>query len=293
MGFSLSLVCACGDDEEDDFFDKPGEEITHPTDSIPSGGESTPNPDEGVTVPTDSILSEDTPAVPADSIPSEDIPAVPTDSIPVGDTPSVPADSIQDTPLTDSEVSKHPVAVDLGLSVNWATCNVGARSPEEFGGYYAWGEIRTKSIYSYKSYKWYDESSQSITKYGMFDGKAEIEITDDVACVEWGAIWRMPTVDEFRELCEECSWTWTRLNGVAGMLVTSSNGNSIFLPAAGAWVGENFLEGGLTGLYWSSSLNDEEDNYSFILSFYYSERYYWSEMSDRSFGIPIRPVTEY
>jgi hypothetical protein len=297
MGFSLSLVCACGDDEEDDFFDKPGEGITHPADSIPSGSESTPNPDEGVTVPTDSILSEETPAVPADSIPSEDIPAVPTDSIPVGDTPSVPADSIQDTPQTDSEVSKHPVAVDLGLSVKWATCNVGARSPEEFGGYYAWGEVRTKSAYSYKSYKWYDESSQSVTKYGELDGKVKIEPADDAARIEWGAGWRMPTLAEFRELWEECSWKWTELNGVGGYLVIGANGNSIFLPAAGLKAGNDFFDGGgLNGCYWSSSLDDEEVVEARCLSFsseYDNRDDCWDNWNDRSYGLSIRPVSEY
>ena len=291
MGFSLSLVYACGDDEEDDFFDKPGEGITHPADSIPSGSESTPNPDEGVTVPTDSILSEETPAVPADSIPSEDIPAVPTDSIPVGDTPSVPADSIQDTPQTDSEVSKHPVAVDLGLSVKWATCNVGARSPEEFGGYYAWGEVRTKSAYSYKSYKWYDESSQSVTKYGELDGKVKIEPADDAARIEWGAGWRMPTLVEFRELWEECSWKWTELNGVGGYLVIGANGNSIFLPAAGNYFGSSQKEAGY-GRYWCASIDESNSFRSWCLCFHSISKYMSNGSYGRYYGRPIRPVTD-
>ena len=155
--------------------------------------------------------------------------------------------------------------VDLGLSVKWATCNVGATKPEEYGNYYAWGETETKTTYNWSTYKWCNGSAETQTKYctnsdyGTVDNKTVLDLEDDAARANWGGAWRMPTDAEWTELRENCEWTWTsdyNGTGVAGRIVTSNiNGNSIFLPAAG-WRDDGDLDGaGGSGYYWSSSLS--------------------------------------
>lgn len=149
-------------------------------------------------------------------------------------------------------------AVNLGLSVKWAACNVGASSPEEYGGYYAWGETEEKSDYSWDTYKWCNGSWDSMTKYctdsycRTVDNKTVLDPEDDVAHVKLGGSWRMPTLDEIEELCNECTWTSTTYNGVKGQLVTGPNGNSIFLPAAGYCRNTDFEYRGLEGGYSSA-----------------------------------------
>ena len=150
--------------------------------------------------------------------------------------------------------------VDLGLSVKWATCNVGATEPEEYGYYFAWGETKPKSTYYYhwETYKLCNGKEYSLTKYnnrrnyGTIDNKTVLEAADDAATANWGGSWRMPTDVELTELCEQCTWTWTTQNGVKGFNVTSkSNGNSIFLPAAGYCFGTSFDYVGEQVFYWS------------------------------------------
>ena len=200
------------------------------------------------------------------------------------DTPALP-----DTPTTDSR------AVDLGLSVKWASCNVGATAPEEYGDYYAWGETEEKSDYSWSTYKFCNGSYASITKYctsstyGTVDNKTTLEPTDDVATVKWGGAWRMPTTDEQQELINKCTWTWTTLNGVNGWRVTGPNGNSIFLPAAGYRYGTGVSQQGSHGDYWSSSLNSSSSDYAYNL--YFGSYYYdWASNYRRSEGHTVRPV---
>lgn len=138
------------------------------------------------------------------------------------------------------------VYVDLGLSVMWATCNVGADKPEEPGDYYAWGEINTKKSYKESNYKWSKGSDYKLTKYcsdkrngynGFTDNKTVLDPDDDVAHVKWGGNWRIPTMDELQELKDNCTWTWDSINGMKGYRVTSNipgyTDRSIFLPAAG------------------------------------------------------------
>ena len=150
-------------------------------------------------------------------------------------------------------------AVDLGLSVKWATFNVGATSPEEYGGYYAWGETEEKEDYSWETYKWCNGSYDTMTKYctnssyGTVDNKTVLDLEDDVAHVKWGGDWRMPTTDEQDELRNNCTWEWTALNGVNGYRVTGPNGNSIFLPAAGYRYRTAVGSRGYYCLYWSGS----------------------------------------
>ena len=146
-----------------------------------------------------------------------------------------------DTPVVPEEPAVDARAIDLGLpsGIKWASCNVGATEPWEYGGYYAWGETEEKSNYDTSTYKYCNGSYFSMTKYctsssfGTVDNKTTLEPGDDVAHVKWGGSWRMPTKAEQDELRNNCTWTWTTLNGVDGYRVTGPNGNSIFLPAAG------------------------------------------------------------
>ena len=155
-------------------------------------------------------------------------------------------------------------AIDLGLSVKWANCNMSATLLEEYGNYYAWGEIIPKNIYKWDTYKWCNERSITLTKYntssndGSVDNKTVLELADDAAAANWGGAWRMPTDEEWTELRTNCTWTGTTNyngTGVAGQIVTSiTNGNHIFLPAAGyRSFGDLYFAGGYSG-YWSSSL---------------------------------------
>ena len=154
--------------------------------------------------------------------------------------------------------------VDLGLpsGLKWATCNVGATTPEGYGDHFAWGETEPKDYYDWSSYKYYNGSSSRLTKYcllsdfGTVDNKTTLELTDDAARVNWGGKWRMPTKAEQDELINRnnCTWTWTTQNGVKGYKVTSKkNGNSIFLPAAGIRYDDDLSNAGSVGYYWSSS----------------------------------------
>ena len=125
--------------------------------------------------------------------------------------------------------------VDLGLSVKWATCNVGATTPEEYGDYFAWGETEAKQNFSWEIYKWCHGTKSTITKYNATDGLTTLLPEDDAAHVNWGGQWRMPTKEELTELREQCTWKWVTINGIKGNKVTGPNGNSIFLPAGGSY----------------------------------------------------------
>ena len=184
------------------------------------------------------------------------------------DTPDTPSDS---TSVPDHSPAE---AIDLGLSVRWASCNVGATYPEDYGGYYAWGETEEKSDCSWKTYKWCNGSSNTLTKYctagayGTVDNKTVLETEDDVAHVKWGGGWRMPSIKEQQELLDKCNWSWTEINGVNGYKVTGPNGNSIFLPAAGYRYGNAVYYIGSGGRYWSASLYDGGSNNALYLYFY-------------------------
>ena len=128
-----------------------------------------------------------------------------------------------------------PESVDLGLSVKWATCNVGATTPEEYGDYFAWGETEPKQNFSWEIYKWCNGTKSTITKYNATDGLTTLLPADDAAHVNWGGQWRMPTKEELTELREQCTWKWVTINGIKGNKVTGPNGNSIFLPAGGSY----------------------------------------------------------
>ncbi len=188
-------------------------------------------------------------------------------------------------------------AVDLGLpsGLKWATCNVGADSPEEYGGYYAWGETEEKSDYSWATYKWCKGSSRSMTKYctnssyGTVDNKKTLDPSDDVAHVKWGGSWRMPTYKEFQELLDNCTWEWTTQGGKKGYKVTSKkNGNSIFLPAAGCRYGTSLDYEGSYGYYWSATLFEGNPIYAYSLGFYSGD--HGTDWNTRLYGRSVRPV---
>lgn len=215
-------------------------------------------------------------------------------------------DSSDDKPQTNN----HDY-VDLGLPSGtlWATCNVGANSPEEYGDYFAWGETKPKKLYGWSNYKHCNGSNVTLTKYcisdshGIVDKKARLELEDDAAHVNWGGDWRMPTVDEMNELCNEnyCSQSWTTHNGINGYMITSkSNGNSIFLPAAHFRRQSESPSIDNVGYYWTSTLYTDEvygtKNYTSVnLHFYkdYNSRAFHTSYVNRCNGLTIRPVLDY
>lgn len=147
--------------------------------------------------------------------------------------------------------------VDLGLSVKWATCNVGASSTSDYGGYYAWGETRTKSRYDWDNcFDCLDSRGDNWGTYKL-GGQTRIPSTNghDTARENWGSTWRMPTDAEFDELCEKCKWKEASNNGQKGYIVTGPNGNSIFLPYAGNCDGIVLSGVGEYGTYWTSTLS--------------------------------------
>ena len=188
--------------------------------------------------------------------------------------------------------------VDLGLSVKWATCNVGANNPEDYGDYFAWGETTTKDTYNWSTYKYCNGSDDSLTKYcdkssygnnGFTDNKTQLELSDDAARANWGGSWRMPSNEERNELIDNCTWEWTTQNGVNGYKVTSkSNGNSIFLPAAGYRYDSSLISAGSRGLYWSSSLGTDYPYYAWGV--YFNSGYVYRDYGSRSYGHSVRPV---
>ena len=186
--------------------------------------------------------------------------------------------------------------VDLGLSVKWATCNVGATTPDGYGDYFAWGETSPKDNYQWSTYKYCNGSETSLTKYntssdyGTVDNKTTLELSDDAARANWGGKWRMSTQAEQDELRNNCTWTWTTQSGVNGYKVTSNtNGNSIFLPAAGFRSGTSVTYVGSRGFYLSSSLDESHPSYAYY-SFFYSGSMDLSYSHRRYYGRTVRAV---
>lgn len=181
--------------------------------------------------------------------------------------------------------------VDLGLSVKWATMNVGASSATDYGDYYAWGETRTKGDYSWSTYFDTNDGGNTFFKYAT-NKKTTLDLSDDAAHANWGGSWRMPTRAEQDELSEKCTWTWSTQNGVKGYKVSSKhNGNSIFLPAAGFRNDSSRSYGN----YWSSSLFTSYSNYGYGLYLsshdvgFSSHRVGWFYFS-RYDGLSVRAV---
>ena len=207
-----------------------------------------------------------------------------------------------------------PEAIDLGLSVKWASFNLGASKPEEYGDYFAWGEMEPyyepgyaqsdnpvwkagkSGGYDWSSYKWCNGSEITLAKYnvddsfGTVDNKTVLDTENDAAHVNWGGSWRMPTDKECEELMSECTWTWTSENGVDGEKVTGPNGNSIFLPAAGYRLGTGLYSAGAKGFYWSSSLNTGFPPGAYFVFFYSDDVFRYH--GERCGGHSVRPVSE-
>ena len=185
----------------------------------------------------------------------------------------------------------HPTAgaaIDLGLSVKWSNCNLGATKPEEHGDYFAWGETFPKDNYSWASYELCNGSSSSLTKYNTGDGKTVLDLEDDAARHNLGGNWRMPTDEEWTELRTHCGWTWKSENGVNGCKVTGQNGNSIFLPGTGYKTGSKYNYGNNNGFYWSSSLFLSANKDAYYYQFYYIG--FDRKNVARDIGLSIRPV---
>lgn len=202
------------------------------------------------------------------------------------------------TPDVSGSINGHEY-VDLGLSVKWAVCNIGANSPEGYGSYYAWGETITKEEYDYKSY--------SFTTFRTVPHKIPYLMDDisgtsyDVANHLWGSSWRMPTSEEFNELAElaeKNKGKWITYKGTSGLLLTARNGKSIFFPAAGYKEGKSIEGRGIEGLYWTSSGSKE----STLAGHYpYSEKFYfcdeklenlWTDIGYRPNGLSVRAVSK-
>ena len=178
--------------------------------------------------------------------------------------------------------------VDLGLpsGTKWATCNVGATKPTEYGDYFAWGETKPKVDYSWETYKWCKNTGKDSwgdpiyeytkycndSNYGTVDNKTVLDAEDDAATANWGSAWRMPTRDEQYELIEGCDWEWVKDfngSGVRGRLGTSKkNGATIFLPAAGDRSSTDLDDAGYDGFYWSSSLSELNSSLAYCLYFF-------------------------
>ena len=208
-------------------------------------------------------------------------------------------DSISFLEGTNEEIKEEHEWVDLGLPSGtlWATCNVGANSPEEYGDYFAWGETEPKNDYSWSTYKYCKGTTDTMTKYctsskyGTVDNKTELEPSDDAATANWGSGWQMPSLEQFKELSSYTTTSWRTVNGKYGRRLTSrSNGNSIFLPAAGSRVGTKLSGAGSdgSGTYWSRSLNTSNSSsaYYLYLTSSSSDTNYYS----RYYGKSVRPV---
>ena len=222
----------------------------------------------------------------------------PTTTAPAKQQPSKPAKpaTSKPKPITVSRptgtIEGHGY-VDLGLSVKWATQNVGASSPSDYGGYFAWGEKEKKSNYDWDNcFDCLDDEGDSWGTYKI-GGKTSISPTSghDTARENWGSTWRMPTEAECKELCNKCDWTWTSQGGHNGYLVTSKiNGNSIFLPAAGRRGGTDRVYVGEYGFYWSSTLSS---SYSELARYLHSQsNVRFMLAAYRALGQSVRPVTD-
>ena len=192
--------------------------------------------------------------------------------------------TIEASPLASFKIEEGGDWVDLGLPSGtiWATRNVGASSPEDYGDYFAWGETEPKDYYGFNTYKWWQEGyydknnswhPDGYTKYcidnlyaydGFVDNKTELDPSDDAACAHYPG-GRMPSLEQLKELCDNCSWQWTQLNGVNGHLVTGPNGNTMFLPSAGYRFDDRFGGVGVSCWYWSRMLDPDDQGFARIL----------------------------
>lgn len=182
----------------------------------------------------------------------------------------------------------HPHVIDLGLpsGTKWTCCNIGAENPIEYGDYYSWGENITKNRYGIDDYFYYNSDEGTYDELGNIAGT-----TCDVATIKWGSEYTMPSYEQFYELLNNCTKTWTTVNGVYGRLLTASNGQKIFFPANGIYDGTNYVQNaGYAGNYWSSEqVSDKSHAFALYL---HSDRIYITQNWDRYAGCSIRPVSK-
>ena len=181
--------------------------------------------------------------------------------------------------------------VDLGLSVKWATCNIGTTIPEGYGDYFAWGETEPAPNNNYISSNCATNGldNSQLQSQGYIDDKGNLTAQHDAATANWEGYWRMPTKNEINELLKNCTWTWTTQNDVIGYKVTSkTNGNSIFLPAAGYRDDSSLYRAGYSGFIWSSSLGADDRSNGCSMSFHFSHVYMGAHY--RYYGLSVRPV---
>ena len=185
-------------------------------------------------------------------------------------------------------------AIDLGLpsGTKWASMNVGASAPEDFGGYYAWGEVEEKDTYSEATYRFFNSSDNSFTKYNSTDGKSVLDPEDDIAYVEMGGDWHIPTIVQIYELLEYTTSAITTVNGVSGVELTSTeNGNSIFLPFASVKIDEEeALPEGMDILAFYSSNGQDETCDGFMAMYYQGQANVRFGPTERIIGMSIRGV---
>lgn len=203
--------------------------------------------------------------------------------------------------------------VDLGLSVKWATCNIGSNTIEGWGDYFAWGELQTKHDYSKDTYKGYQYSREweevegggkdadgfdvplvkkkhkSVTTWPDFSKNISGGF-HDIAKAEWGGNWRIPTTQEYQELRKKCTWEWTTKNDVRGYKVTGPNGNWIFLPAAGYRVGMSSNRTETRGYYWTANMPEKSETKPYLM--YLGKDTYKIFTHERYMGLSIRAVCE-
>ena len=208
------------------------------------------------------------------------------------------AQTLGTKPVDNSKTINGHKFIDLGLPCGllWAETNIGAETAADDGDYFAWGETTTKDTYDWITYK-YGDSYENITKYNSTDGKTVLDNEDDAAYVNWGSPCRIPTKDEFEELCNtnNCTWIWTSENSssnepIKGYKVTSKkNGNSIFLPASGyrcdKYVGDRIKH----GYYWSSTLYSDNASRAY---YNYLPSTSGLNANYRYNGFTVRPVAE-
>lgn len=195
----------------------------------------------------------------------------------------------QSTPTKQNNVQNDRVDLGLPSGILWATCNIGASSPTDAGDYFAWGEKKSKDVYGWETYKLCRGSYNSIFKYTDADDKSVLDSQDDVATSKLGSEWRMPTKEDMEELIEECKWDWNNQNGMLGWKVTGKNGNSIFLPAAGAASAYRIAGVNELGRYWTST-RDKGDYSAYNLRFKDGRETIVVVDDTRFYGRPIRPV---
>lgn len=190
--------------------------------------------------------------------------------------------------------------VDMGLSVNWATCNIGASNSESYGDYFAWGEAFSKSCYNIYTYSFSGENIYiDYTKYsGGKNKQNKLELIDDAANVQWGKPWRIPTTDEIEELVNSCDWVLDEKNGVKGCWAISKiNGNRIFFPLAGQMQGDKLMGEGVIGKFWASEVDVDFCHSANELWLWYDDVYVKdltvsASVGNRETGINVRAVVD-